>query len=115
DHAVVRQVDRLKRKKVQVIVCRTAGRGRIAVPDALRELAVRGITHLLVEGGRTLQDSFLEAGMVDEVVWFMAPKILGNKKRLKDVWTLEDWRIQSLGKDLQISACLPESFKRSAK
>ncbi|WP_373064022.1 bifunctional diaminohydroxyphosphoribosylaminopyrimidine deaminase/5-amino-6-(5-phosphoribosylamino)uracil reductase RibD [Gemmatimonas sp.] len=45
--------------------------------DALRHLGTRGIRHLLVEGGAALASSLLEAGLVDRLVIFQAPVILG--------------------------------------
>jgi diaminohydroxyphosphoribosylaminopyrimidine deaminase/5-amino-6-(5-phosphoribosylamino)uracil reductase len=38
----------------------------------LGELAVRGLTRLLVEGGPAVWRAFAEAGLFDEVVLFMA-------------------------------------------
>ncbi len=44
------------------------------VLDALME---RGIHHVLLEGGPTLAAAFLRAGLVDEVVAYVAPALLG--------------------------------------
>ena len=41
------------------------------------ELSKRGIGHLLVEGGPKVLTSFLKEGLADEVVIYIAPKILG--------------------------------------
>jgi diaminohydroxyphosphoribosylaminopyrimidine deaminase / 5-amino-6-(5-phosphoribosylamino)uracil reductase len=45
----------------------------------LNELAKRGIQRLLVEGGSTVIGSFLKAKLADEVVIYIAPKILATK------------------------------------
>ncbi|MDO9484627.1 MAG: bifunctional diaminohydroxyphosphoribosylaminopyrimidine deaminase/5-amino-6-(5-phosphoribosylamino)uracil reductase RibD [Actinomycetota bacterium] len=45
--------------------------------DALRLLADRGIQQVLLEGGPTLASAFLEAGCVNEVVWIIAPTLMG--------------------------------------
>ena len=85
-------------------------------------LAREGITHLLVEGGGVLNAGFLEAGLVDEVVWFIAPMIIGggNAKtavegtgiaKLAQAWALKDFKIERIGQDL----CLQGSFKPSEK
>lgn len=39
----------------------------------------RGVQHLLVEGGPTVIGSFLKEGLADEVVVYIAPKILGRQ------------------------------------
>jgi diaminohydroxyphosphoribosylaminopyrimidine deaminase/5-amino-6-(5-phosphoribosylamino)uracil reductase len=46
--------------------------------DLLRMLAARQVQHVLVEGGPTLEAAFLEAGLADEILWFVAPVILGD-------------------------------------
>lgn len=43
----------------------------------LSDLRVRDVQHVLVEGGPTLAGAFLTAGLVDEVLWFIAPVLLG--------------------------------------
>lgn len=45
--------------------------------DALAELSRRGIHHALLEGGPTLAAAFVRAGLVDEVVAYVAPALLG--------------------------------------
>ncbi len=44
---------------------------------ALELLRERGVQQVLLEGGPTLATAFLEAGCVDEVVWFLAPSLMG--------------------------------------
>ena len=46
--------------------------GRLWLPAVAEDLASRGITRLLVEGGPTVWRSFAQAGLVDEVVMFVA-------------------------------------------
>lgn len=43
----------------------------------LAALVERGVQHLLVEGGPTVVAAFLEAGLVDRVMWVIAPVLLG--------------------------------------
>jgi diaminohydroxyphosphoribosylaminopyrimidine deaminase/5-amino-6-(5-phosphoribosylamino)uracil reductase len=45
---------------------------------ALAELHALGRTHVFLEGGPTLAAAFLEADLVDEVVVYVAPKLLGS-------------------------------------
>lgn len=53
-------------------------RGRGALAGILRDLGGRGIHHLLLEGGEALLGAFFDAGLVDRVVVFVAPKIAGG-------------------------------------
>lgn len=43
---------------------------------ALGQLAELGIQHLLLEGGPRIASAYLEAGVVDEVIWLIAPTVL---------------------------------------
>ncbi|MDQ3615125.1 MAG: bifunctional diaminohydroxyphosphoribosylaminopyrimidine deaminase/5-amino-6-(5-phosphoribosylamino)uracil reductase RibD [Actinomycetota bacterium] len=45
--------------------------------EALRELFRRDRQHVLLEGGPTLAAAFLRLGLVDEIVAFLAPALLG--------------------------------------
>ncbi|MFN8515265.1 MAG: dihydrofolate reductase family protein [Chloroflexia bacterium] len=57
-----------------------------ARPDvtwALRQLrTTHGIRHLLVEGGPTVNGELIAAGLVDELCWTLAPKIIGSGESL---------------------------------
>lgn len=52
--------------------------GRLEPPVLLRRLAARGLHTVLCEGGAVLAGSLLDAGVVDELVWFVAPKLVGG-------------------------------------
>ncbi len=45
---------------------------------ALQQLQAREIRHVLVEGGPTVARAFVEAGLVDELLWITAPTVLGD-------------------------------------
>ena len=55
--------------------------GRIDLPAVLRELARRQCNEVLVEAGATLAGSFLRRGLLDELIIYMAPKLLGSNAR----------------------------------
>ncbi|NUT54774.1 MAG: bifunctional diaminohydroxyphosphoribosylaminopyrimidine deaminase/5-amino-6-(5-phosphoribosylamino)uracil reductase RibD [Thermoleophilia bacterium] len=46
--------------------------------DELRALAAEGVQSLLLEGGPTLARAFLEAGLVDKLLLFVAPTLAGD-------------------------------------
>jgi diaminohydroxyphosphoribosylaminopyrimidine deaminase / 5-amino-6-(5-phosphoribosylamino)uracil reductase len=68
----------LERAGVTLIEVPTASGGGLSLPEALGALARRGITRLLVEGGGTLAAALLRARLVDRVVWFHAPLVIGG-------------------------------------
>jgi diaminohydroxyphosphoribosylaminopyrimidine deaminase/5-amino-6-(5-phosphoribosylamino)uracil reductase len=49
-----------------------------ALEDELRALAADGVQSLLLEGGPTLARAFLEAGLVDKLLLFVAPALAGD-------------------------------------
>ena len=54
-----------------------AGREKVDLPAVLRDLAQRGVNELHVEAGHKLNGSFLRAGLVDELLLYLAPKLMG--------------------------------------
>lgn len=88
------------RGQAQVVRISADSKKRVHLKKALHQLAAQGISHLLVEGGQTLHQSFLEAGMVDEILWFMAPMMIAGTKRMRDVRRLESVQIQTFGEDV---------------
>ena len=68
----------LERRGLTVIPCRMTG-GRVSVRDALRRLAARDFTNVLVEGGGELIGSLMDARLVDEAYVFTAPVVIGGR------------------------------------
>ena len=52
--------------------------GRIALPEMLGDLAARGMSSLLVEGGAATARAFLDDGLVDRIVLFRGPDAIGG-------------------------------------
>jgi diaminohydroxyphosphoribosylaminopyrimidine deaminase/5-amino-6-(5-phosphoribosylamino)uracil reductase len=61
------------------LLCLHAEDGSVDLSALLKALAEREITSLLVEGGGTLLGSFFDLGLVDKVLAFMSPVILGGR------------------------------------
>ena len=51
----------------------------IDVQDALETLACRGITRVLIEGGPSVADAFLDADLVDEAVIYQGANPVGEQ------------------------------------
>jgi diaminohydroxyphosphoribosylaminopyrimidine deaminase/5-amino-6-(5-phosphoribosylamino)uracil reductase len=65
-----------KRRNVEIIAVRPAPEG-VDIRAMMRELAARGISKILLEGGAHLAAAVLHVKMVDRVAFFIAPKIFG--------------------------------------
>ncbi|MFA5689649.1 MAG: bifunctional diaminohydroxyphosphoribosylaminopyrimidine deaminase/5-amino-6-(5-phosphoribosylamino)uracil reductase RibD [Kiritimatiellales bacterium] len=83
--------------------------------DILRDLGGRGIMHVLCEGGGELSGALIRAGLVDELLIFMAPAILGGAGIPmfgKRGWMLDDMPqlvfndVERLGEDILIKAAM---------
>ncbi|MEE8187613.1 MAG: bifunctional diaminohydroxyphosphoribosylaminopyrimidine deaminase/5-amino-6-(5-phosphoribosylamino)uracil reductase RibD [Kiloniellales bacterium] len=75
--------DRERRKAyqdagVEVVPLMPESDKNISLAAALKALGGRGITRLLVEGGGHLAAALLARGLVDRLIWFHAPKIIGG-------------------------------------
>jgi diaminohydroxyphosphoribosylaminopyrimidine deaminase/5-amino-6-(5-phosphoribosylamino)uracil reductase len=55
--------------------------GQVDLKTVLDDLGGRGVLDLLVEGGPTLAASFLAAGLVDRIVWYLGPLLGGGPGR----------------------------------
>jgi len=96
------------------------GEGRIDLKALMQLLGARGITSLLIEGGAQVAASALKAGIVDKVLFFYAPKILGGDDgipmcrgpgpdKMKDSLPLYHMEICREGDDVLVSGYLKNS------
>jgi diaminohydroxyphosphoribosylaminopyrimidine deaminase/5-amino-6-(5-phosphoribosylamino)uracil reductase len=91
-------------------------RGKTDLRAVLADLATRGVNELHVEAGHQLNGSLLKAGLVDEWLVYLAPKMLGSGRgmaafgpleRLSDAHALEFFECTPIGPDLRIRARPP--------
>ena len=107
--------------KQKCMALEQAGARVVVLPDAneqvdaaavLRDLACQGCNEVLVEAGSKLNGSLLQAGLVDELVLYLAPQLLGDMARgmarLGELTGLDqrinlEWKdVRNVGKDLRI-------------
>ncbi len=92
-------------------------RGRIAWPVLLSELGRRGIASLLIEGGAEVNVLALREGVVDRVLFFLAPTLLGGRDavgaiggrsptRLRDAMSLKRVSVTRVGPDILVEGRL---------
>lgn len=78
---------------------------RIDLNELLRFLAKHGIQRLMVEGGQQIITSFIQAGLIDQVVLTIAPMFVGGLPaigKLAEIPRLENLHHQSLADDIII-------------
>lgn len=108
--APMRKKQQLYDKGVKIMECE--GR-RVDLKKLMLELGHIGITSVMIEAGSSFSASALEAGIVDKVVFFIAPKIIrgrasipaigGNTSlRLEDALRIKGMKVHRFGEDLMI-------------
>lgn len=87
--------------------------------SALRELGSRSLQSVLVEGGSTIAGEFLDAGLVNKVTFFLAPKIIGGTdapsaiggrgvEAMAEALELERVTVTQRGKDIEVTGYPPK-------
>jgi diaminohydroxyphosphoribosylaminopyrimidine deaminase/5-amino-6-(5-phosphoribosylamino)uracil reductase len=71
-------------KKARIIEVKEK-EGQINLKDMMKKLAQLQITDILVEGGGTLIGGLFDEGLVDKVLFFISPKIIGGKDAISSV------------------------------
>ncbi len=90
--------------------------GKTDLPAIARELAARGFNEVTVETGAKLSGSLLAAGVIDEIVLYLAPKLFGDSAQglfaLPEMTRIEQALmpriidVRQLGDDLRVVARL---------
>jgi len=94
--------------------------GHVDLEALLEELGRRGISGVLLEGGSTLNGAMLQLGLVDKVMFFIAPVLIGGREApgaiggagaasLADAPRLVDVAWAAYGADLCVTGYLPGS------
>lgn len=105
--------DKSKRKSLEdlnITVIETSGEHHVDPVELLTILGDRGISSLFIEGGGNINAAFLEKNLVDKVILYFAPKLIGGKDaptflegtgidQMKDAIQLIDTDIQKIGQD----------------
>lgn len=81
DQADLSRRERLEKKGAEVVVLPAGSDGRVDLLALLKELARRQCNEVLIESGATLSGEFLYRGHIDELIVYVAPKLLGSTAR----------------------------------
>ena len=100
----------------------SSAEGRVGLEKLLKVLGKRQITSILVEGGGILIGSLFDCGLVDKVIAFIAPIIIGGQEaktavegkgvdKVVDSLKLERVSVGRLGEDLMVSGYVATKTK----
>ena len=76
--APIENVKALKKTGAEVVTT-PAAHGKVCFKSLMEMLGKREITSMLIEGGGEINASAIAAGIVDKVMCFVAPKIIGGQ------------------------------------
>jgi diaminohydroxyphosphoribosylaminopyrimidine deaminase/5-amino-6-(5-phosphoribosylamino)uracil reductase len=106
------KLKQLERLGAQVIICPLKN-GKVDLQYLTQSLGSMGVDSIMIEGGSTLAFSALREGIVDKLITFIAPKILGGAtaptsvggngiEKMEDAINLSNMKISKTGSDLMI-------------
>jgi len=72
-------LNRLRKLHLDVIVC---GKNQVNITKLLSILSKKGINTILLEGGGTLNRSFLKKNLIDEMIIALTPYVLGSENTI---------------------------------
>ncbi len=87
----------------------------IRLPDLLPRLGELGVTSLLVEGGAIVNTSFLNSRLVNQIIIYIAPKLIGGSEaptffagegfqKMQEALDLDIQSVERIGADIKIIA-----------
>ena len=106
----------LENRKVEILKGKS-GKNGFHIKALLKELANREMNSILIEGGADLNASVIKAGVVDRLVAFISPILIGGAKapgflagqgvmKVNDAIKLKNFEVIKLGEDLMVEATL---------
>ncbi len=104
------RIERLENKGARVVLLGSK-EGRIDLRACLSKLAEMEMMHLLVEGGSQVNGSFLDEGLIDKLLLFLSPKLIGDSRApgifcgrgvasLNEAFLLKEFKVKRIGEDL---------------
>jgi diaminohydroxyphosphoribosylaminopyrimidine deaminase/5-amino-6-(5-phosphoribosylamino)uracil reductase len=88
--------------------------GRVNLHALLKNLASRGVNEVLLEAGQGLNGAFLQAGLVDEFIFYYAPKLMGADAKgmfaiselieMQQATDLQIFDVRQIGQDIRVRA-----------
>jgi diaminohydroxyphosphoribosylaminopyrimidine deaminase/5-amino-6-(5-phosphoribosylamino)uracil reductase len=110
------KVKRLEKRGVRVLILKSRSE-RVDLKSFVARLGAMGLTSLMVEGGSEVNGSFLDEGLVDKLILFVAPKLIGDIRapsifggkgvaKIGEVRDLRDVNVRRMGGDILIEGYL---------
>ena len=108
------EIKKLQQKGFRIVVTKS-NKGMVDLKELMKELGKMEIMTVMIEGGSQVNSSAISEGIVDKVLIFTAPKIIGNGKgaignlgikKISNAINIKNPEIRKIGKDLLIEGYL---------
>ena len=109
-----KDIVKLEQKGIRIIITKSQ-KGMVDLNDLMKQLGKHEIMSIMMEGGSQLNSSAIKDGVVDKVIIFTAPKIIGNGvgaignlgvTKINKAIPLKGHSFRKIGKDLLIEGYL---------
>jgi len=111
-YAPLGKIRALKARGAKVVIVK-GQKGKVDLGELMKKMGRLQISSILVEGGGNINASFLKEGLVDKVLFFIAPKIIGGRrsltpvegegiKDLREAIKLTEVKVRKVGEDLLV-------------
>ena len=113
---------RLEKKGVRILVL-DSEEGRVSLKTCLSRLGEMEMVTVMVEGGSQVNGAFLDEGLIDKILLFLSPKLIGDHQAIgifggkgvasiKEAISLNEFRVRRIGGDLLLEGYLPPVLPR---
>ena len=110
------KIEELKSAGANVLIVDSNSK-RVCLTSLMNKLMGLGITSVLIEGGSEIHSSALHTGIVDKVMFFIAPKLIGGKSapgviggdgitNLSEAIDIHNWEFTKIGADFLVEGYL---------
>ncbi len=104
--------ERLEQLGVKVFV--TSGKERVDLHETLSILGEHSVSSVLIEGGGEVNASFLQEGLVDKLILYVAPKLIGGRtspsffsgegiEKMADAIKIDNMEVEKVGNDFKFT------------
>jgi diaminohydroxyphosphoribosylaminopyrimidine deaminase/5-amino-6-(5-phosphoribosylamino)uracil reductase len=121
------KIEKLEKRGVKILIF-DSKRGKVDLRACLSKLGEIGMMNLLVEGGSQVNGSFLDEGLIDKLLLFLSPRLMGDHQapgifggegvsNLQEAIVLKEIKTKRVGEDIllegylewETEVCSPES------
>ena len=110
------KIERFEKRGVRIFIF-DSKEGMVDLKSCVSRLGEIGITSLLVEGGSQVNGSFLDEGLIDKLLLFLSPKLMGDPQapgifggrgisNLQEAIALKEMKTKKIGEDMLIQGYL---------